>query len=101
MSGWRKFWKTGLPGTAKSPKSGRQTVAEEKPFQRRCNEPIFEADLDESAYGYRPGRGGADAINGYNLREFGGYLGNVNLIVLSLSALWRTHLGNLSSRRGE
>jgi len=25
-------------------------------------EPIFEADLDESAYGYRPGRGGADAI---------------------------------------
>ncbi len=25
-------------------------------------EPIFEADFDESAYGYRPGRGGADAI---------------------------------------
>ena len=25
-------------------------------------EPIFEADLDESAYGYRPRRGGADAI---------------------------------------
>ena len=25
-------------------------------------EPIFEADLDESAYGYRPGRSGADAI---------------------------------------
>ena len=25
-------------------------------------EPIFEAELDESAYGYRPGRGGADAI---------------------------------------
>jgi RNA-directed DNA polymerase len=25
-------------------------------------EPIFEADLDPSAYGYRPGRGGADAI---------------------------------------
>ena len=25
-------------------------------------EPIFEADLDESAYGYRPGRGGVDAI---------------------------------------
>src|ERR671927_1827642 len=25
-------------------------------------EPIFEADLDPSAYGYRPGRGGGDAI---------------------------------------
>ncbi len=25
-------------------------------------EPIFEADLDPSAYGYRPGRGGVDAI---------------------------------------
>ena len=25
-------------------------------------EPIFEADFDPSAYGYRPGRGGADAI---------------------------------------
>jgi len=25
-------------------------------------EPVFEADLDESAYGYRPGRSGADAI---------------------------------------
>ena len=25
-------------------------------------EPIFEADLEDSAYGYRPGRGGADAI---------------------------------------
>jgi RNA-directed DNA polymerase len=25
-------------------------------------EPIFEADLDDSAYGYRPGRGAADAI---------------------------------------
>ena len=25
-------------------------------------EPIFEADFDESAYGYRPGRGAADAI---------------------------------------
>ena len=25
-------------------------------------EPIFDADLDDSAYGYRPGRGGADAI---------------------------------------
>jgi RNA-directed DNA polymerase len=25
-------------------------------------EPIFEADLDPAAYGYRPGRGGADAI---------------------------------------
>ena len=25
-------------------------------------EPIFEADLDQSAYGYRPGRSGADAI---------------------------------------
>jgi RNA-directed DNA polymerase len=25
-------------------------------------EPIFEADLDPDAYGYRPGRGGADAI---------------------------------------
>ena len=37
MSGWRKFWETDLPGTVKSPKSGRQTVAEEKPFQRRCN----------------------------------------------------------------
>ena len=37
MSGWRKLWETGLSGTVKSPKSGRQTVAEEKPFQRRCN----------------------------------------------------------------
>ncbi len=26
-------------------------------------EPIFEADLDESAYGYRPGRGGADTMD--------------------------------------
>jgi RNA-directed DNA polymerase len=25
-------------------------------------EPIFEADLDPAAYGYRPGRGGTDAI---------------------------------------
>jgi hypothetical protein len=25
-------------------------------------EPIFEADLDPSAHGYRPGRGAADAI---------------------------------------
>src|SRR5213083_1018534 len=25
-------------------------------------EPIFEADLDPDAYGYRPGRGGVDAI---------------------------------------
>jgi RNA-directed DNA polymerase len=25
-------------------------------------EPIFEADLDPAAYGYRPGRRGADAI---------------------------------------
>ena len=25
-------------------------------------EPIFEADLEDSAYGYRPGRSGADAI---------------------------------------
>ncbi len=25
-------------------------------------EPIFEADLNESAYSYRPGRGGAEAI---------------------------------------
>ena len=37
MSGWQKLWETGLPGTVKSPKSGRQTVAEEKLFQRRCN----------------------------------------------------------------
>jgi RNA-directed DNA polymerase len=25
-------------------------------------EPVFEADLDPDAYGYRPGRGGVDAI---------------------------------------
>ncbi len=37
MSEWRKIWANGLTGTVKSPKSGRQTVAEEKPFQRRCN----------------------------------------------------------------
>src|SRR5918996_232491 len=27
-------------------------------------EPIFEADLDPAAYGYRPGRGGAGAVKG-------------------------------------
>jgi RNA-directed DNA polymerase len=32
------------------------------PAAKLVVEPIFEADLDESAYGYRPRRGGADAI---------------------------------------
>jgi RNA-directed DNA polymerase len=31
-------------------------------------EPIFEADLDPAAYGYRPGRSGADAIKGLRHR---------------------------------
>jgi RNA-directed DNA polymerase len=36
-------------------------------------EPIFEADFEDSAYGYRPGRGGADAIKEVHRRVLQGY----------------------------
>ncbi|MGH3305829.1 MAG: group II intron reverse transcriptase/maturase [Streptosporangiaceae bacterium] len=36
-------------------------------------EPIFEADLDPSAYGYRPRRGGADAVKGVHALLCRGY----------------------------
>src|SRR5918911_1191743 len=38
-------------------------------------EPIFEADLDPSAYGYRPGRGGGDTIQEGPRLGCGGYTG--------------------------
>src|SRR5919202_1162934 len=38
-------------------------------------EPIFEADLDPSAYGYRPGRGGGDAIKEMQPRRWRGSKG--------------------------
>jgi RNA-directed DNA polymerase len=36
-------------------------------------EPIFEADLDDSAYGYRPRRGAADAIKAVHRLVCRGY----------------------------
>jgi RNA-directed DNA polymerase len=36
-------------------------------------EPIFEADFEDSAYGYRPGRGGLDAIKEVHRRVLQGY----------------------------
>jgi len=36
-------------------------------------EPIFEADFEDSAYGYRPGRGGVDAIKEVHRRVLQGY----------------------------
>jgi RNA-directed DNA polymerase len=36
-------------------------------------EPIFEADFDPSAYGYRPGRGGADAVKEVHALLCSGY----------------------------
>jgi RNA-directed DNA polymerase len=36
-------------------------------------EPIFEADLDPAAHGYRPGRSGADAIKAVHVLLCGGY----------------------------
>ncbi len=36
-------------------------------------EPIFEADFEDSAYGYRPGRGGIDAIKEVHRRVLQGY----------------------------
>ncbi len=36
-------------------------------------EPIFEADLEDSAYGYRPGRSGLDAIKEVHYRVLQGY----------------------------
>src|ERR671927_185882 len=41
-------------------------------------EPIFEADLDPSAYGYRPGRGGMDAIKEVHRLVCRGYTGVVD-----------------------
>src|ERR687898_19630 len=41
-------------------------------------EPIFEADLDPSAYGYRPGRGAADAIKEGHRLLCRGYTGVVD-----------------------
>lgn len=36
-------------------------------------EPIFEADFEDSAYGYRPGRGAAEAIKEVHVRVLQGY----------------------------
>jgi RNA-directed DNA polymerase len=36
-------------------------------------EPIFEADFEDSAYGYRPGRGGVDAVKEVHRRVLQGY----------------------------
>ena len=41
-------------------------------------EPIFEADFEDSAYGYRPGRGGADAIREVHRLVCRGYTGVVD-----------------------
>lgn len=36
-------------------------------------EPIFEADLEDSAYGYRPGRGGGEAVREVRRKVIAGY----------------------------
>jgi len=36
-------------------------------------EPIFEADLEDSAYGYRPGRGGGEAVREVHRKVIAGY----------------------------
>src|SRR3954451_13851510 len=42
-------------------------------------EPIFEADFEDNAYGYRPGRGGADAIKEVHRLVCRGYTGVVDV----------------------
>ena len=76
MSEWRKIWETGLPGTVKSPKSGRQTVAEEKPFRQRC---YF----------------GTTSVS-----EFGGYLGNVGLWLDAVGTIWPSLGANRRINKG-
>lgn len=50
-------------------------------------EPIFEADLDPSAYGYRPGRGGVDAIKEVHRLVCRGY---TDVVDADLSAYFDT-----------
>ena len=52
------------PGTAKRRRLGISTIRDRvvQASLKLVLEPIFEADLDPAAYGYRPGRSGADAI---------------------------------------
>src|ERR671927_22628 len=50
-------------------------------------EPIFEADLDPSAYGYRPGRGGVDAIKEVHRLGCRGY---TDVVDADLSAYFDT-----------
>src|SRR3954463_16779183 len=50
-------------------------------------EPIFEADFEDNAYGYRPGRGGADAIKEVHRLVFRGY---TDVVDADLSAYFDT-----------
>src|SRR5919205_2798941 len=54
---------------------------------KRVLEPIFEADLDPSAYGYRPGRGGVDAIKEVHRLVCRGY---TDVVDADLSAYFDT-----------
>src|SRR3954471_4441439 len=50
-------------------------------------EPIFEADFEDKAYGYRPGRGGADAIKDVHRLVCRGY---IDVVDADLSAYFDT-----------
>ena len=58
-------------------------------------EPIFEADFEDSAYGYRPGRSGPDAIKDVHRHICRGYS---DVVDADLSALLRLCILLPSSR---
>ena len=74
----------GNAGGGKGPPTIRDRVVQTA--AKLVVEPIFEADLDPAAYGYRPGRSGTDAIKAVHALLCRGY---IDVVDADLSKLLR------------
>src|SRR5215211_1570222 len=63
-------------------------------------EPIFEADLEPTAYGYRPGRSGIDAVKAVHRLLCQGFTDVVDATCRSISTRSRTTNCSVRSQRG-
>src|SRR4051812_35301404 len=63
-------------------------------------EPIFEADLEPTAYGYRPGRSGIDAVKAVHRLLCQGFTDVVDADLSKYSTRSRTTNCSVRSRRG-
>jgi RNA-directed DNA polymerase len=63
-------------------------------------EPIFEADLEPTAYGYRPGRSGIDAVKAVHQLLCQGFTDVVDADLSKYFDTFRTTNSFVQSRRG-